>query len=131
MGNKSVKNKDSILIDRLILESFKDSDLEVPITEINRLKLHFKDAEKFFGFKFDYLVYFSNKLFHDALPALYDNYITKVEQFSFKFKSLKKIFSIFIDFEQNYEFDEENDLEFDPIFTVIFAGIALISIIEL
>ena len=129
MGNKSVKNKDSILIDRLILESFKDTDLEVPISEINRLKLHFKDAEKFFGFKFDYLVYFNNKLFHDGLPALYDNYITKVEQFSFNFKSLKKIFSIFIDFEQNYEFEEENDLEFDPIFTVVFEKLEIKNIL--
>ena len=129
MGNKSVKNKESILVDRLILESFKDSDLEVPITEINRLKLHFKDAEKFFGFKFDYLVYFNNKLFHDGLPVLYDNYITKVEQFSIKFKSLRKIFSIFIDFEQNYEFDDNNDLEFDSIFTVIFEKLEIKNIL--
>ena len=129
MGNKPVKTKESILIDRLILESFKDTDLEVPITEINRLKLHFKDAEKFFNFKFDYLVYFNNKLFHDGLPVLYDNYITKVEQFSFKFKSEKKIFSIFIDFEQNYEFDEDNDLEFDPIFTVIFEKLEIKNIL--
>ena len=129
MGNKNIKEKDSILVDRLILECFKDTDLEVPITEINRLKYHFKDAEKYFNFKFDYLVYFNNKLFHDGLPALYDNYISKVEQFSFKFKSLKKIFSIFIDFEQNYEFDEENDLEFDPIFTVVFEKLEIKNIL--
>ena len=129
MGNKPVKTKESILIDRLILESFKDSDLEVPITEINRLKLHFKEAEKFFNFKFDYLVYFNNKLFHNGLPVLYDNYITKVEQFSFKYKSLKKIFSIFIDFEQNFIFDEDNDLEFDSIFTVIFEKLEIKNIL--
>ena len=129
MGNKPVKTKDSILIDRLILESFKDSDLEVPICEINRLKLHFKEAEKIFNFKFDYLVYFNNKLFHDGLPVLYDNYITKVEQFSFKYKSLKKIFSIFVDFEQNFDFDDDNDLEFDPIFTVIFEKLEIKNIL--
>ena len=129
MGNKSVRTKDSILVDRLILESFKDTDLEIPITEINRMKQHFKEAEIFFNFKFDYLVYFNNKLFHEGLPVLYDNYISKVEQFSFKFKSMKKIFSIFIDFEQNYEYDEENDLEFDPIFTVIFEKLEIKNIL--
>ena len=129
MGNKPVKTKDSILVDRLILESFKDTDLEIPITDINRLKLHFRDAEKYFNFKFDYLLYFNNKLFHEGLPVLYDNYISKVEQFSFKFKALKKIFSIFIDFEQNFEFDEDNDLEFDPIFTVIFEKLEIKNIL--
>ena len=129
MGNKTVKTKDSILVNRLILESFKDSDLEVPITEINRLKIHFKDAEKYFNFKFDYLVYFNNKLFHDGLPVLYDNYITKVEQFSSEYKSLKKIFSVFIDFEQNYEFDDDTELEFDPIFTVIFEKLEIKNIL--
>ena len=129
MGNKPVKTKDSILVDRLILESFKDTDLEIPVTDINRLKLHFRDAEKYFNFKFDYLLYFNNKLFHEGLPVLYDNYISKVEQFSFKFKALKKIFSIFIDFEQNFEFDEDNDLEFDPIFTVIFEKLEIKNIL--
>ena len=129
MGNKPVKTKESILVDRLILESFKDTDLEIPLTEINRLKLHFKDAEKYFNFKFDYLVYFNNKLFHEGLPVLYDNYISKVEQFSFKFKTKKTIFSIFIDFEQNFEFDDDNDLEFDPIFTVIFEKLEIKNIL--
>ena len=129
MGNKSVKKKESILVDRLILECFKDSDLEIPLTEINRLKFHFKDAEQFFNFKFDYLLYFNNKLFHDGLPVLYDNYISKVEQFSLKYKTTKTIFSIFIDFEQNFEFDEDNDLEFDPIFTVIFEKLEIKNIL--
>ena len=129
MGNKTVKTKDSFLVNRLILESFKDTDLEVPITEINRLKIHFKDAEKYFNFKFDYLVYFNNKLFHDGLPVLYDNYITKVEQFCLEYKSLKKIFSVFIDFEEKYESDEDSELEFDPIFTVIFEKLEIKNIL--
>jgi hypothetical protein len=129
MGNKPIRTKESILEDRLILESFKDTDLEIPLTEINKLKDHFKDAEKYFNFKFVYLIYFSNKLFHEGLPVLYDNYISKVEQFSSKFKSLKKIFSIFIDFEQYYDFDEEMDLEFDPIFTVIFEKLEIKNIL--
>ena len=129
MGNKTIRTKESILVDRLILESFKDTDLEIPLTEINKLKDHFKDAEKYFNFKFDYLIYFSNKLFHEGLPVLYDNYISKVEQFSSKFKSLKKIFSIFIDFEQYYDLDEEMDLEFDPIFTVIFEKLEIKNIL--
>ena len=129
MGNKAVRTKESIMVDRLILESFKDTDLEIPITEINKLKNHFKDAEKYFNFKFDYLIYFNNKLFHEGLPVLYDNYISKVEQFSSKFKSSKKIFSIFIDFEQEYELEEEMDLEFDPIFTVIFEKLEIKNIL--
>lgn len=129
MGNKPVRTKESIMFDRLILDSFKDSDLEIPVTEINKLKMHYKDSEKYFNFKFDYLIYFNNKLFRDGLPALYDNYIAKVEQFSFKFKSSKKTFSIFIDFEQNFDFDEESELEFDPIFTVIFEKLEIKNIL--
>ena len=75
MGNKPVKIKDSVIIDRLIIDCFKDSDLEIPVVEINKLKNHFREAEKFFHFKFDYLIYYNNKLFHDGLPSLYDNYI--------------------------------------------------------
>ena len=53
MGNKPIKIKDSVIIDRLIIDCFKDSDLEIPIVEINKLKTHFREAEKFFHFKFD------------------------------------------------------------------------------
>ena len=125
MGNKPIKLKDSIIIDRLIIDCFKDSDLEIPIVEINKLKSHFKEGEQFFHFKFDYLIYYNNKLFHEGLPSLYDNYINKVEQFSSK-KS-DKIFTIFIDFEQNFNF-EEDELEFEPIFTVIFEKLEIKSI---
>ena len=124
MGNKPIKVKDSIIIDRLIIDCFKDSDLEIPIVEINKLKVHFREGEKFFHFKFDYLIYYNNKLFHDGLPSLYDNYIAKVEQFSSK---NNKIFTIFIDFEQNFNFDED-ELEFEPIFTVIFEKLEIKSI---
>ena len=129
MGNKPVKTKESIIFDRLILDSFKDSDLEIPVSDINKLKLHFKDAENYFGLKFDYLIYFNNKLFRDGLPVLYDNYISKVEQFSFKSKTSKKIFSVFIDFEQDFDFEEETELEFDPIFTVIFEKLEIKNIL--
>ena len=125
MGNKPIKLKDSIIIDKLIIDCFKDSDLEIPIVEINKLKSHFKEGEQFFHFKFDYLIYYNNKLFHEGLPSLYDNYINKVEQFSSK-KS-DKIFTIFIDFEQNFNF-EEDELEFEPIFTVIFEKLEIKSI---
>ena len=124
MGNKPLKVKDSIIIDRLIIDCFKDSDLEIPVVEINKLKVHFREGEKFFHFKFDYLIYYNNKIFHDGLPSLYDNYIAKVEQFS---SNKNKIFTIFIDFEQNFNF-EEDELEFEPIFTVIFEKLEIKSI---
>ena len=54
MGNKPIKLKDSIIIDKLIIDCFKDSDLEIPIVEINKLKTHFKEGEVFFHYKFDY-----------------------------------------------------------------------------
>ena len=125
MGNKPIKVKDSIIIDRLIIDCFKDSDLEVPIVEINKLKSHFREGEKFFHFKFDYLIYYNNKIFHDGLPSLYDNYIAKVEQFSAQNKH--KVFTIFIDFEQNFNF-EDDELEFEPIFTVVFEKLEITSI---
>ena len=127
MGNKPIKIKDSVIIDRLIIDCFKDSDLEIPIVEINKLKTHFREAEKFFHFKFDYLIYYNNKLFHDGLPSLYDNYIAKVEQFSAKNNIENKIFTIFIDFEQSFNY-EEDELEFEPIFTVIFEKLEIKSI---
>ena len=95
MGNKPLKVKDSIIIDRLIIDCFKDSDLEVPIVEINRLKTHFREGEQFFHFTFDYLIYYNNKIFHDGLPSLYDNYISKIEQFSLENKST--VFTIFLE----------------------------------
>ena len=125
MGNKPIKLKDSIIIDKLIIDCFKDSDLEIPIVEINKLKTHFKEGEVFFHYKFDYLIYYNNKLFHDGLPSLYDNYISKVEQFSLK--ASDKIFTIFIDFEQHFNF-EDDELEFEPIFTVIFEKLEIKSI---
>ena len=128
MGNKPIKVKDSIIIDRLIIDCFKDSDLEVPIVEINKLKVHFREGEKYFHFTFDYLIYYNNKLFHDGLPSLYDNYISKVEQFSSKNKLSSKIFTIFIDFEQNFNFDDEDELEFEPIFTIIFEKLEIKNI---
>ena len=125
MGNKPLKVKDSIIVDRLIIDCFKDSDLEVPLVEINKLKANFKEGEKYFNFKFDYLIYYNNKIFHDGLPSLYDNYISKVEQFSTQYKN--KIFKIFIDFEKEFNYDED-DLEFEPIFTVIFEKLEIQSI---
>ena len=128
MGNKPIKVKDSIIIDRLIIDCFKDSDLEVPVVEINKLKVHFREGEKYFHFKFDYLIYYNNKIFHDGLPSLYDNYISKVEQFSSKNKLSSKIFTIFIDFEQNFNFDDDDELEFEPIFTIIFEKLEIKNI---
>ena len=128
MGNKPIKVKDSIIIDRLIIDCFKDSDLEVPVVEINKLKVHFREGEKYFHFKFDYLIYYNNKIFHDGLPSLYDNYISKVEQFSSKNKLSNKIFTIFIDFEQNFNFEDEDELEFEPIFTIIFEKLEIKNI---
>ena len=128
MGNKPIKVKDSIIIDRLIIDCFKDSDLEVPVVEINKLKVHFREGEKYFNFKFDYLIYYNNKIFHDGLPSLYDNYISKVEQFSSKNKLSSKIFTIFIDFEQNFNFDDDDELEFEPIFTIIFEKLEIKNI---
>ena len=128
MGNKPLKLKDSIIIDRLIIDCFKDSDLEVPVIEINKLKVHFREGEKYFRFKFDYLIYYNNKIFHDGLPSLYDNYMSKVEQFSSENKQSNKIFTIFIDFEQNFNFDDEDELEFEPIFTIIFEKLEIKNI---
>ena len=128
MGNKPLKVKDSIIIDRLIIDCFKDSDLEVPVIEINKLKVHFREGEKYFRFKFDYLIYYNNKIFHDGLPSLYDNYMSKVEQFSSENKQSNKIFTIFIDFEQNFNFDDEDELEFEPIFTIIFEKLEIKNI---
>jgi hypothetical protein len=127
MGNKPIKLKDSIIIDRLIIDCFKDSDLEIPVVEINKLKVHFREGEIFFNFKFDYLIYYNNKIFHDGLPSLYDNYIAKVEQFSSQNKKSEKIFTIFIDFEQDFNF-EEDELEFEPIFTIVFEKLEIKNI---
>ena len=110
MGNKQVRTTESVLIDRMLLESFKDTDLEFPIKEVTKMKLRFKDAENYFNRKFDYLVFFNNYIFHEGLSTLYDNYIAKIEAFT-KSKEAKRkvksssmedtsnIFYLFVDFD--------------------------------
>ena len=139
MGQKQIRSKESILIDRMLLESFKDTDLEFPLKEITKMKLRFKDAENYFGIQFDYFIFFNNYVFHEGLPTLYDNYISKIEQFSKKLednikennqktkitklnkKYINKIFYLFVDFDDETEALEQGcDFEFDSLFTIIF-----------
>ena len=82
MGNKQERTSESLIIDRLLLESFKDTDLEFPFKEVTKMKLRFKDAENYFHSKFDYLVFFNNYIFHEGLSTLYENYISKIENFT-------------------------------------------------
>ena len=58
MGQKHLRSKDSLIIDRMLLESFKDTDLIFPFEEIRKIKIRFKNAEKYFGKNFDYLIFF-------------------------------------------------------------------------
>ena len=136
MGQKQIRSKESILIDRMLLESFKDTDLEFPLKEITKMKLRFKDAENYFGIQFDYFIFFNNYVFHEGLPTLYDNYISKIEQFSKKLEdnikennqktkitklNINKIFYLFVDFDDETEALEQGcDFEFDSLFTIIF-----------
>ena len=131
MGQKQIRSNESIIIDRMLLESFKDTDLEFPLKEITKMKLRFKDAENYFGIKFDYLVFFNNYVFHEGLPTLYDNYISKIEQFSKQIednlkenqktkisklnkKNINKIFYLFVDFDDETEALEQGcDFEFE------------------
>ena len=126
MGQKNIRSQDSLIIDRMLLESFKDTDLSFPFQEITKMKLRFKDAEKYFGIKFDYLVFYNNYIFHEGISILYDNYIKKIEQFSKnkennKRKKNEKIFYLFVDFDDESEnLINGYDIEFEPLFTIIF-----------
>ena len=104
MGNKPFKLKKNNEIDCLLLESFKESDLEIPINQINRIQENIKQSKVIFNLDFQYFFFFNQKLFHDGLPTLYDNYIKKVEFFSSKNKKQKKIFPILIDFDYELKY---------------------------
>ena len=140
MGNKQVRTTESVLIDRMLLESFKDTDLEFPIKEVTKMKLRFKDAENYFNRKFDYLVFFNNYIFHEGLSTLYDNYIAKIEAFT-KSKEAKRkvksssmedtsnIFYLFVDFDdENNALEQGYDLEFDSLFSIVFEKLEIDNI---
>ena len=128
MGNKQVRTTESVLIDRMLLESFKDTDLEFPIKEVTKMKLRFKDAENYFNRKFDYLVFFNNYIFHEGLSTLYDNYIAKIEAFT-KRKDTLNIFYLFVDFDdENYALEQGYDLEFDSLFSIVFEKLEIDNI---
>ena len=126
MGTKQVRKTESVFIDRMLLESFKDTKLEIPIKEMTRLKLRFKDAENYFNRKFDYLLFFNNCVFHEGISTLYDNYIEKIESFTRKRETknknkISKIFYLFVDFDdENDAFEKGYDLEFDSLFSIVF-----------
>ena len=135
MGQKHLRSKDSLIIDRMLLESFKDTDLIFPFEEITKIKLRFKNAEKYFGKNFDYLIFFNNFIFKEGVAILYDNYISKIEEFSKKIdefnkknkkRKKEKIFYLFVDFDE--EFDDSNDFEFDSLFTIIFEKLEISKI---
>ena len=139
MGNKQERTSESLIIDRLLLESFKDTDLEFPFKEVTKMKLRFKDAENYFHSKFDYLVFFNNYIFHEGLSTLYENYISKIENFT-KLKLQKnkkneknnnssKIFYLFVDFDdENEAIDQGYDLEFDSLFSIVFEKLEIDNI---
>ena len=130
MGSKNSKTKESILVNRLILDSYQNTELELPESELNKMKIRFKEAESYFRLKFDYLLFFNNDIFHDGLSTLYDNYINQVEKFSSKnYKKIRKEFTIFVDF---FPEDDEGgylDLEFEPLFIVIFEKLEILSMV--
>ena len=135
MGQKHLRSKDSLIIDRMLLESFKDTDLIFPFEEITKIKLRFKNAEKYFGKNFDYLIFFNNFIFKEGVAILYDNYISKIEEFSKKIdefnkknkkRKKEKIFYLFVDFDE--EFDDLNDFEFESLFTIIFEKLEISKI---
>jgi len=90
MGQKQHRNKESILIERHLFESFKDTDLEFPLKDVIKMKLRLKDAESYFNNKFDFFVYFNNYIFNQGLITIYDNYISKIEKFLLENKKKKK-----------------------------------------
>ena len=135
MGQKHLRSKDSIIIDRMLLESFKDTDLIFPFEEISKIKLRFKNAEKYFGKNFDYLIFFNNYIFKEGIAILYENYINKIEEFSKnieefnkknKKKRKEKIFYLFVDFDDEY--DDITDYDFDTLYTVIFEKLEICKI---
>ena len=130
MGGKNTKTKESILINRLILDSYQDTELEIPEDELKKMKIRFREAENYFKMRFDYLLFFNNDIFHDGLSTLYDNYINQVEKFSSKnYTKNKKEFTIFVDFLPEDETDMDIDLEFEPLFIIIFEKLEILSMV--
>ena len=130
MGGKHTKARESVLVSRLILDSYQNTDLELPESELKKMKIRFKEAESYFKMKFDYLLFFNNDIFHEGLSTLYDNYINQVEKFSSKNpKANKKEFTIFVDFLPEDEMDGYVDLEFEPLFIVIFEKLEILNMV--
>ena len=102
MGQKPQRNKESILIERHLFESFKDTDLEFPIKDVIKMKLRLKDAQSYFNNEFDYFVYFNNYIFNKGLSTIYDNYISKIENF-IKNNKNNNIFYLYVDFDDEEE----------------------------
>ena len=137
MGQKNLRSKESYLMDKFLLEAFDNIDLTFHHSDITKMKIRFKDAENYFGIKFNYFIFFNNYLFHKQLPKVYNNYMKKVEDFSKELEnnknnyivdnkkviknSDKEIFYVFVDFDDETDaVDEGYDFEFDSLFSIIF-----------
>lgn len=135
MGPKQTRTSESMLMDNYLLESFKDTELEFPLKEITKLKVRFKDAENYFNSKFDYLLFFNNFIFHEGLSTLYDNYISKIEDFTSKNKlknklNKNKFFYLFVDFDdENKAVSNGSEIEFDSLYTIVFEKLEIQNIV--
>lgn len=127
MGSKQIKTEDSMVLDQLLYDTFKNTKLEFPIKEITKMKLRFKDSSFYFDNQFDYFIFFNNYVFHEGLNILYDNFISKIEKFS---KSKKGVFRLLIDFDDETEaLSEGYEMEFEPLFTIVFERLELDSVL--
>lgn len=122
MGNASSnKNKKQKYeeVETLLIESYKNTDLEFSFKEITSFKLRIHDAENYFHTKFDTFMYFNNYLFRERLSTLYDNFNNKIESFSAS--KPKPFLSVLIDFDDESDsISQGSKMDFDSLFTIVF-----------
>lgn len=110
---KEVKEKmtcDKVKREQFISEIFKNTGVVFNERELLSLSLKTKDAEEYFGIKFDYYVCYNSYLFQERINQLYDNFNNKIEEYKTRIK-------ILVQFDE--EIDNGSKFDFDPLFTII------------
>lgn len=134
MGNSShsSKNVQTNEIEKMLLATFKNSDINFTYKEVLTIKLRVEDAKKYFQTDFNYIIYFNSFIFKERLSVLYDNFSNVVESFS-KVSS-NDVFFMLIDFDeeadQNTYFEENipQKIDYESLFTIIFEALEIKTI---
>ena len=149
-------------IEKMLFDTYKNTDIDFTYREVLTLKLREADAEKYFINNFDYLIYFNSYIFQQRLNVLYDNFSAIVENFvKENINNITRNFLMLVDFDDesisvndvalnpyNFMLDNEgniveipnssignqnniqqNKIEYESLFTVIFEPLEIKTIL--